>query len=457
LRSAPAILLALATLALLAPGAQASKASARAHVARAGHVTHGARSSRHTHRHAAPRHRKAHGKYKRRHPHHPSTGRQSSPAGPSAGGAGKAAPAGAGSGETPWESPSGHSGSNSAPSPHLNCELLADPNGSDASGDGSLARPYQSVVKLDRALAPGQTGCLRGGTYGSIDTWHQLSNDGTPSGQITITAYPGETAKIVGWVDIEASYTTLAGLEIDGSNTFYRKTASSYCPTPHAVSQALDIAGTGDVFERNDYYQSIPALRGNGIGVGFWGNADDTTIRFNRIHDVGQCQQFDHLIYLASGDGVQIYDNWLYNDHNGFGVTVYPRPTNARIFANVIDAAGSGVNFGDMGVTTTRGNKAWHNVVTSSVRVLGSGGHLLAAALVMCPELSGSSIGNEVFANDSFGNPDGISAVGKRVSDSRLSLSDNLSVDPRYRDAANDDFDVDASSPVASWGLWNGS
>ncbi len=211
------------------------------------------------------------------------------------------------------------------------------------------------------------------------------------------------------------------------------------------------------MFERNDYYESVPSLRGVGIGVGFWGNADNTTIRFNRIHDVGQCQQFDHLIYLASGNNVQIYDNWLYNDHNGWGITVYPRPTNARIFANVINNAGSGLNFGDNGSSSNHGNRAWHNVATNSFRVTGSSGHTLAAALVMCPELGSLSTGNEVFENDSFANPDGVNAVGRSVTAARLSLTANITADPRYLGASANNFEVAADSPVASWGLWNGS
>jgi hypothetical protein len=355
------------------------------------------------------------------------------------------------------ELPAPGPGSQPAPPLSVTCDLLAAPSGSDSSGDGSVARPYRSVVRLDRALAPGQTGCLRGGTYGSISTWHELTKSGTATGQITITAYPGETPTVVGWVDLEGSYTTLSSLQIDGSNVFYNKSADSPCPTPHTTSQALDIVGTGDVFERNNFYQSVAALRGTGVGVGFWGHADNATIRYNRIHDVGQCTQHDHLIYLASGDNVQIYDNWLYNDHNGFGVTAYPRPTNARIFSNVINNAGAGLNFGDNGTSATRGNKAWHNVATNAFRVPADQGGSLQAVLVMCSDLDASSTGNEVFENDSFGNLDGVAAVNSNLSATRISLSSNISVDPRFVNGAANDYSVWPGSPVASWGLWNGA
>lgn len=446
-------MLALAALLVLAGPAQAqgrgkrsAHASARRHAVQKRHSNH--------RRHRRPKH-----------PKHGSQG-PGSPSGPTGSGSGgqgsgggPSSPSSPGSGETPVvaEPPFGSSGSRSAPTPNVTCDLIASPSGSDAQGNGSAARPYQSVVKLDSALAPGQTGCLRGGTYGSTTTRHALSHSGTPTGQITITSYPGETATVVGWVVMEASYTTLAGLQIDGSNTFYKKTASSGCQTPSVTGQALAIVGSNDVFERNDYYESVPSLRGVGIGVGFWGNADNTTIRFNKIHDVGQCLQFDHLIYLSSGNNVQIYDNWLYNDHYGWGITVYPHPTNARIFSNVIDNAGSGINISDGGSGTNTGNKAWHNVVSDSFRVMGSSGHPLAAALVFCSELGSASTGNEIFENDSFANPDGISAVNRSVGASQLSLAANITSDPLYENAGAGNFAVAADSPVASWELWNGS
>jgi Right handed beta helix region len=346
-------------------------------------------------------------------------------------------------------------GKTSAPTTAVTCDLVASPSGSDSTGDGTLANPYQTVVKLDEALAPGQTGCLRGGSYGSISTLHRLANNGTPSGgQITITAYPGESPTVVGWVDIEGSYTTISDLKIDGSNNFYQMAPGSSCPSP--VSQSLDLAGAGDVFEHNDYYQSVASLRGNGLGVGFWGDSDNTVIRYNRIHDVGSCTQHDHIIYLASGNNVQIYDNWLYNDHNGFGVSVYPHPTNARISANVMYNVGVGVAFGDNGTSTVSGNKAWNNVVADSFGVPGDGGETLQAVLVLCADLDSSSTGNEIFANDSYENPQGISAINSHLSSAQISLRETITVDPQFVDAAAGDFAVEPGSPVASWGLWNG-
>src|SRR5207302_1286928 len=79
-----------------------------------------------------------------------------------------------------------------------------------------------------------------------------------------------------------------------------------------------------------DYYQPVARLRGNGIGVGFWRDADNTIIRFRKIHDVGQCQAYDHLIYLSHGNNVQLYESWLYHDPHGRSLQLYPAPTNPK-------------------------------------------------------------------------------------------------------------------------------
>ena len=128
----------------------------------------------------------------------------------------------------------------------------------------------------------------------------------------------------------------------------------------------MTIVGHNDVLQYDDYYQSVPSLRSSGIGIGFWGDADNTIIRYSKIHDVGQCQAYDHLIYLSHGNNVQIYGNWLWNDPHGRGVQLYPAPTNARVFNNVIDHAGEGFVIGNETGDTVSGNQIYNNIITNS-------------------------------------------------------------------------------------------
>jgi hypothetical protein len=295
--------------------------------------------------------------------------------------------------------------------------------------------------RLDISLRPGQTGCLRAGTYGGFSTRHDLSASGTWRRHILIRPYPREHVKLIGWIQMTGSHTTLLGFEIDGTNTF---SASKECSIK-TTSAGLSIEGTGDVLERNDYYQSVPSLRGNGIGIGWSGSGDDTIIRWNRIHDVGQCRAFDHLIYLAGGRNVHIYDNWMWNDPHGWGVQAYPGPRNAHIYANVVYRAGSGFTIG--GSSTTSDNSIDHNLVVQSTGLptAGTRGAAISDYWVGTP---GSS--NVFSNNDSFRDVDGVGHV------SAVRVVDNITSNPDLIDPAAHDFRVRSTSPFARWGLWDG-
>jgi len=326
------------------------------------------------------------------------------------------------------------------------CDRVASPTGSDATGNGSSARPYRTLTRLDASLVPGQTACLHAGTYGDLDATHTLARDGSRGAPITITAYPGEQAKLVGWVDLKASFTTLSGLQIDGSNRLYTAVrAATTCD--HPVSQGLAIDGSHDVFEHNDFFQSAAALRSNGIGIGFNGVADDTVLRYNRIHDVGGCRAFDHLIYLASGNHVQIYDNWLWNDPHGWGIQVFPKPAGAHIYANVVDGAGSGFFLGAS--TATSNNRLDHNVVVNSTGLPDAGLHLGGVAISSYWATTPGA-GNRFDHNDSFSNPGGLAQT------TGVQLDNNTTANPHLVDTGAHDYRVPSSSPVASWGLWDG-
>jgi hypothetical protein len=73
--------------------------------------------------------------------------------------------------------------------------LFVDPVRGDDAADGSQARPWRTLAHAVGQLEPGDTLCLRGGTYYEHVT---LSDSGTPQQAITLRAYPGELAVIDG-------------------------------------------------------------------------------------------------------------------------------------------------------------------------------------------------------------------------------------------------------------------
>jgi hypothetical protein len=321
-----------------------------------------------------------------------------------------------------------HMVSDSASTGH--CTLFASPAGSDVTGDGNLVNPYQTLVKLDTSLSPGETGCLLAGTYGGTSTWHELSASGSSAAPITIRSAPGQTATIAGYVELVGSYTTLEDVRIDGSNTLYRShPAGIDCRGD--VSNPLVIAGHNDILQYDNYYQSIPSLRGVGIGIGFWGDADNTIIRHDKIHDVGQCLAYDHLIYLSHGNNVKIYDNWLWNDTHGRGILLYPAPTNARIWGNVIDHTGVGFGIGNEAGETVSGNKIFDNIVMGSTGLPSE--HLPGTAIsVVWGGEPGT--GNQFTGNDAFHDPGGIGVH------TDVTTAHNTTRRPHFANAAKHDF-----------------
>jgi hypothetical protein len=213
------------------------------------------------------------------------------------------------------------------------------------------------------------------------------------------------------------------------------------------VSQALTIAGRNDILQYDDYFQSIPSLRGNGIGIGFWGHPDNTVIRYSKIHDVGQCEAYDHLIYLSHGNNVRIYDNWLWNDAHGRGVQLYPAPTNARVFDNVIDHAGEGFVVGNEAGDTVSGNQIYNNIITNSTGLPTEG--IPGQAI---HDLYGGKpgSGNSFHDNVLYGNPGGIGDL------TDVDHNDNASANPRLSDPVEHDYTPLPASPAANWGLWSG-
>ena len=328
----------------------------------------------------------------------------------------------------------------SASAATISCSLYASPSGSD-SNPGTLASPMATLEGLDGKLAAGQTGCLEAGSYGDIHTYSYLTNNGTATGQITLTSAPGQTAHLNGLIAVEGAYTTLSGLDIDGSNDLYAsQRAGTSCPYP--VSNGLEIDGRGDIFENNNYYQSIASLRGNGIGIGWNTPADGAIIRNNRIHDLGQCQAYDQMIYLAHGDNVQIYDNWMWNDPHGWGVQIYPGAANAHVYSNVIDGAGSGIVIG--GSNTVANNTVNNNVIVNSTGLTNAGLTQGVGVSTVTPIGTGNTFSN----NDVYNNPGGIANA------SGITIAANITTNPQFANAASHDY---RTTNLTSDNLWNGN
>jgi hypothetical protein len=336
----------------------------------------------------------------------------------------------------------------SATSSGGSCDLYASPSGQDTTGTGSSVAPFATLVKLETSLSAGQTGCLYSGTYGGLTTSSDLTKSGSASGQITIQPAPGDpTVPVVaGWTHLDGSYITLTGLRFDGANTFYtgHNAANGTASCSNPASEAFEIQGNYDQLTHSNLTQS--KYPGVAIGVGFAGagHGDHTVIAYNKIHDVGACDGYDQEIYLSHGDGIQVYDNWIWNDSHGYGVQIYPAPTNANVYSNVIDGTSSGFAIYSSGA----GTKITHNVVTNQVGYTSvDAGYSEPGAFAAC---SSTGIASN---NDLFNSPGGYNSAG---CPGGVTFSSNLTEDPHYIDRANHNYTM-TDSNMASWGLWDGS
>ncbi|MFN8113683.1 MAG: right-handed parallel beta-helix repeat-containing protein [Solirubrobacterales bacterium] len=230
----------------------------------------------------------------------------------------------------------------------VSCDLVASPTGSDSAA-GTAAEPLRSAQRLVDSLQPGQTGCLRAGTY-DTDAEIKLSVPG-----ITLTAYPGEQATLRGrlWVADGSTGSTVSGLNLDGRN-------DRDLPSPTINGDDVVLSGNDITNHHTSICLSIGSLD-------TYGRAQNTLVEDNRIHDCGvlPATNYDHGIYVAAADDTVIRGNWIY-DNADRGVQLYPDAQRTLVTGNVIDGNGSGVIFSGGEGTASSDNVVEHNVITNS-------------------------------------------------------------------------------------------
>jgi hypothetical protein len=209
----------------------------------------------------------------------------------------------------------------------------------------------RSVQRLVNSLRPGQTGCLRGGTYvGRV----KIHNRGTAARPITLQSFPGQSARIVGrvWITRRSSHVVVRRLYLDGRNP-------PGLPSP-------TVNGRHIVFETNDVTN-----RRTGIcfilGHEAYGTAQDVTIRGNRIHDCGErpATNLHQGVYVSVARDTRVVDNWI-TDNADQGIQLFPDARRTYIAGNVIDSNGEGIIFGGGARRAAMDNLVEGNVISNS-------------------------------------------------------------------------------------------
>lgn len=285
------------------------------------------------------------------------------------------------------------------------CDAIVTPGG--RSIEATLGR-----------LAPGDTACLRGGTYRE-DV--RVSSSG-----VTLRPYRAERVIVAGrlWIRADAADVTVRGLLLDGRNR-------GDLPSP-------TINGSGARFIGNDvtsFHTGICFI----IGSDRYGRARDTLLRGNRIHDCGRLPptNHDHGVYVAYADRTRIVDNVIF-DNADRGIQLYPDADDTLIAGNVIDGNGVGVIFSGAGRSASDRNVVRNNVIANS--------RVRADVESYWPPGAPRGSGNLVVDNCVHGGREGtIDARG-----GGFVARDNVFAAPRYVNRARGDLRPAPSSPCAA-------
>jgi parallel beta-helix repeat protein len=232
------------------------------------------------------------------------------------------------------------------------CDKVASPAGSDSAA-GTEAAPLRSAQALMQALAPGQVGCLRTGSYGG---GLRPSHGGRAGAPLILRSYPGEQAQVTGRIYIPrgSDYITLADLHLDGNYQTGPALPGVSVAANHTTFEADDVT--------NDHTEICFV-----IGSAQYGIADSTVIVNSRIHDCGvlPSSNMDHGIYIEDATNTYITGNLI--DHNvDRGIQFYPSAQGSVVTNNVIADNGEGIDFGGDGGVASNGNTVEHNLIVNS-------------------------------------------------------------------------------------------
>ncbi len=287
------------------------------------------------------------------------------------------------------------------------CSKVASPDGSDSS-QGTVESPFRTAGRLANSLAPGDVGCLRGGTYSEDEVTISAPDS-------RLTSYPGERAELIGRLRVTGERVLVDRLVLDGRNP-------DNLPSP-------TVNGDDVRLRRNDV--SSPGSASCLI-LGSTGQVERPVIERNRIHDCGASTEFDHGIYMQNVNDARILSNTIY-DNASRGIKVGPDSQRALISGNVIDGNPIGLNFSGNGTSASSDNVVERNVIANST-------HWWNVQSYWPADLVGE--GNEVRFNCLHAsNPDPDYNSDGGVSDGRgYSAHDNVVAEPGYLDRAGKDF-----------------
>jgi hypothetical protein len=309
--------------------------------------------------------------------------------------------------------------------------------------------PGTNPATTEASMTAGQVLCLNSGKYQSItqSSANMFNTAGSTGNPITITSAPGQTATIQGADYINANNITFENLNLDIADTLGTDNGSDFAGCANPTSEGMEINGSYDTLQDDNIYESVN--RANLIGIG-WNASTANPVTGDIIHNdnigpAGSCKQLDHLIYNDYSNGLQITQNWFFDDPYGYGVQFYQGPSNTTMTGNVLDNVLDGV----IAASTGTGNLIQHNVAINLPNVSGYDSGMLAN----CYASGATTIQNNAIYNAANGF--GTACGSLNITGTNPTLTANPFVGTKNSDnytlASNT-----AATTIANYGLWNG-
>jgi len=196
------------------------------------------------------------------------------------------------------------------------------PNG-NPSNSGSISSPLDLSTALSgRAIGPGSTVLLRGGTYGGVFTSRLTGSEAQP---IVVRSYPHEHAILVD----DRARAGAATLNVFGAWTIYRDFEVTNRNPDRSFSPQYRPMGLEIQAPHSKFINLV--VHDTGHGFGFWKEAVDSELYGNVIYNCGsenneENQGHGHAIYAQNDIGTKtIEDNIMFNQY-GWGLHAWPNP-----------------------------------------------------------------------------------------------------------------------------------